>query len=62
LKPCSARLAISHDAEDHYLFLKTLQDMVARDRWLCRVYALIDTHDHLLIEPPRAICLMACGT
>lgn len=48
----NARLAISHAAEARHRFLKTLQDVVTRDHWLCHAYCLMDHHDHLHIETP----------
>ncbi len=45
--------AIVLDSADRGLFLVHLADVVARFRWLCLAYCLLDNHYHLVVETPE---------
>jgi putative transposase len=47
------RQAIFADDFDRRLFLRLLDDSVARFRWRCGAYCLLSNHFHLLVETPR---------
>lgn len=49
----NARNPIFLDDEDRVLFQTCLGEVVARFRWLCHAYCLMDNHYHLLIETPE---------
>ena len=38
---------------DRALYLRTLAEVVARKRWSCLAYCLMDNHVHLLIKTPE---------
>ncbi|MBC7093690.1 transposase [Candidatus Bipolaricaulota bacterium] len=42
------------DAQDRTAFLEVLADVVARFRWHCHAYCLMDNHYHLVLETPEA--------
>lgn len=48
----NAGLAIYENDQDRRSFLKVLQDVIDRYRWICYAYCLMDNHYHLLIETP----------
>ena len=50
----NARQRIFFGDADRELFLDTLTQGIARYRWLCHAYCLMENHYHLLIETPRA--------
>jgi len=50
----NARQRIFLGDADRELFLDTLAHVIARYRWLCHAYCLMEHHYHLLIETPRA--------
>lgn len=50
----NARGSIVVDDEDRRRFLSVLAECVARFRWLCHAYCLMDNHYHVLIETPTA--------
>ncbi len=49
----NAREVIFHDDADRRSFLDTLRDVVARYRWVCHAYCLMENHYHLVIETPE---------
>lgn len=49
----NARGPLFRDDPDRRAFLRTLAEVVARYRWLCHAYCLMDNHYHLLLETPR---------
>ncbi|HSL06064.1 MAG TPA: transposase [Nitrospiraceae bacterium] len=49
----NARQRVFRDDEDREMFLATLAWVVARFRWRCHAYCLMDSHIHLLIETPQ---------
>jgi len=46
----NAREAIFLDKEDRESFLEVLSSVVARFRWICHAYCLMENHYHLLVE------------
>jgi len=48
-----ARQRVFRDDEDREMFLATLAWVVARFRWRCHAYCLMDNHYHLLIDTPQ---------
>lgn len=40
-------------SEDRHQYFALLEDEIARRRWLCLAYCLMDNHLHLLIETPQ---------
>lgn len=48
-----AREVIFHDDADRRSFLDTLSDVIARHRWVCHAYCLMENHYHLVIETPE---------
>jgi putative transposase len=44
------RQQIFVDPDDHLLFLKLLETVVQRRRWLCHGYCLMPNHYHLVLE------------
>jgi putative transposase len=46
----NARHRVFRDDEDRETFLATLAWVVARFRWRCHAYCLMDNHIHLLID------------
>jgi putative transposase len=46
------RQTIFHDAEDHRLFLKLLDEVAGRRGWLGYGYCLLPNHYHLVFETP----------
>ena len=48
------RQAIYRDDDDRRLYLDPARRTVARKRWRCLAYCLMDNHVHLLIETPEA--------
>jgi len=49
----NAREAIFLDDADRRRLLDTLSDVVARHRWVCHAYCLMENHYHLVIETPE---------
>jgi putative transposase len=49
----NARQRVFRDDEDREMYLATLAWVVARFRWRCYAYCLMDNHIHLLIETPQ---------
>jgi len=49
----NARQRVFRDDEDRETFLATLAWVVARFRWRCHAYCLMDNHIHLLIDTPQ---------
>jgi len=49
----NARQRVFRDDRDRETFLATLAWVVARCRWRCHAYCLMDNHIHLLIETPQ---------
>ncbi|MBC7220207.1 transposase [Candidatus Bipolaricaulota bacterium] len=49
----NAREAVFCDDADRRSFLDTLSDVVARHRWICHAYCLMDNHYHLVVETPE---------
>ena len=49
----NARQRVFRDDEDREMFLATLAWVVARFRWRCHAYCLMDNHVHLLIDTPE---------
>lgn len=49
----NAREAIFRDDTDRRRYLDTLGDVVARYRWICHAYCLMDNHYHLVVETPE---------
>jgi putative transposase len=50
----NAKGLIYRDDEDRRLYLTTLRLTVARAKWYCLAYCLMDNHVHLLIQTPKA--------
>jgi REP element-mobilizing transposase RayT len=48
----NAKQEIFKTAEDRDAFLRTLQSVIERYRWLCHAYCLMKNHYHLLVETP----------
>jgi putative transposase len=46
------RQAIYLDDRDRKLYLSLLGQVIARQRWRCLAYCLMDNHVHLLVETP----------
>ena len=49
----NARKSIFKDEEDRKTFLRLLDRVNQRYRWLCHAYCLMDNHYHLVIETPE---------
>ncbi len=47
------RREIFDDESDRWMYVRTLARAVARMRWRCLAYCLMDNHVHLLIETPH---------
>ena len=54
LGPRIGSALIYRDDDDRRLYLTTLRLAVARAKWHCLAYCLMDNHVHLLIETPHA--------
>ena len=50
----NARQKIFFIDADREHFLSTLSGVIARYRWICHVYCLMENHYHLLVETPKA--------
>jgi REP element-mobilizing transposase RayT len=50
----NAKGLIYRDDDDRRLYLTTLRLAVARAKWHCLAYCLMDNHVHLLIQTPEA--------
>jgi REP element-mobilizing transposase RayT len=48
------RASIYRDDLDRRFFLRLLQDVVSRQRWICHAYCLMNNHYHLLITTKQA--------
>ena len=47
------RRRIFHDDGDRHAYLELLGLVIARQRWQCLAYCLMDNHLHLLVETPE---------
>jgi putative transposase len=50
----NAQAAIFVDDTDRQALLRTLQEIIGQQHWLCHGYCLMDNHYHLLVETPDA--------
>ena len=49
----NARQHIFKDNHDRERFLRTLEQVIDRYRWLCHAYCLMNNHYHLVVETPE---------
>ncbi|MBK5092940.1 MAG: transposase [Actinobacteria bacterium] len=55
----NAKQEIFETDEDRAAFLRTLQSVTERYKWLCHAYCLMNNHYHLLVETPD--CNLSVG-
>lgn len=50
----NAQQTIYQDSQDREQFLSILSHVISRHGWLCHAYCLMDNHNHLVLETPKA--------